>query len=385
MRWGYACRCAAAVVGITLSGGVAAQVFDSGFSSLIVPVVVNSPSYQSEIYLTTAQIGDVTANVRYLGGLDSATPGITDCGTVTISSRTIVKKKINDLCPMLNSGSNYGTLLIVTMGATGGIIPALRVYSRVQNSQGIGFSIEAYPVRSNGGRVIGIKSGTDPNGITYQTNCFIAQFPDVSNISQSVRMLVRNSTGTYLGGKTVSVPPGSLVRVLDVFGSSGLSPSVFRDSDTIEFTDANGNPPPMGTFGFCTVQNNNNFSADFRMPPYSPPTYQFGSDLNSNNVVGLKEFTISSGRTARYIGSVDGTGAFQCFVSDPQLLVNVHGFESVIGTPSWVTPRLEFSQANVNYGYLDIEISLPQGVAGPVSATLTCNVSHGIYSLLRLY
>lgn len=394
LNWRSICGSAAAIVCVFVSIPVRAQVYDSGMSNLLLPVVVNSPTYQSEIYLTTAQPSSVTATVQYLGGMDSATPGTTDCGTLTISSRAIVKKSVNDLCPTLNAGSNYGTLLINTIGETGGTIPALRVYSRVQNSQGIGFSIEAYPARSNGGRVIGIKAGTDTNGITYQTNCFVANFPNASNTAQSVTIAARDSTGTYRGKTSVSVPSGSLVRVLDVFTTIGFSPNVYRDSYTLEFTDTYGNPPPVGTFGFCTVQNNNNFSADFRMPARSQATYQFGSDLDSYDVVGLEEFTISTGQTARYIGYVDDAGAFQCFVSDPQLVVNVRGFESAIGTPSWVTPRLEFSQAkrgsyygdiHAYYGYLDIEISLNQGVSGPVSATLTCNVSHGIYGLVRLY
>jgi hypothetical protein len=395
MKWGNRCSTAAALIGLFfLSIPVRAQVYDSGMSNLLLPVVVNSPTYQSEIYLTTAQPVSVTATVQYLGGMDSATPGTTDCGTLTISSKAIVKKTVNDLCPTLNSGSNYGSLLINTTGDTGGTIPALRVYSRVQNSQGIGFSIEAYPVRSNGGRVIGIKHGTDANGITYQTNCFVGNLPGGSNTTQSVTIASRDNTGTYRGKTSVSVPPGSLVRVLDVFTTIGFSPTVYRDSYTLEFTDAYGAPPPMGTFGFCTVQNNNNFSADFRMPALSQPTYQFGSDLDGYDVIGLEQFTISTGQTARYIGYVDDAGAFKCFVSDPQLLVNVRGFESAIGTPSWVTPRLEFSQANrgshygdthAYYGYLDIEISLSQGATGPISATLTCNASHAIYGLIRLY
>ena len=117
---------------------------------------------------------------------------------------------------------------------------------------------------------IGLRGSTNP-APAFQTNCFVSAQADA--VSYDIKLF--DAAGTQLGS-TVS---GSLnafeqVRYLDMFATAAAPAATDFENVRAEFTRTSGGTQQM--VGFCTVQDNAAFGADFRIakaltPPPSPP------------------------------------------------------------------------------------------------------------------
>jgi hypothetical protein len=94
----------------------------------------------------------------------------------------------------------------------------------------------------------------------YQTNCFVTSLGDA--ISYELR-LFDGATNVQLGGTlSGSLQPFQQFRYLDVFAQAGVAAGD-RSNVRAEFTNLTGSSKKL--IGFCTVQENTTFSADFRI------------------------------------------------------------------------------------------------------------------------
>ena len=177
---------------------------------------------------------------------------------VTASAQTTAGSGTVIVVPVTAQTASYFGLLVLTELA--GVHPFYG-YARVQNPQGIGFSVEGFPADNFNDQVshaTGLKKTT--GGLIYQTNCFVGSLAEPATYTLK---LFNDSTGAQIGA-TIS---GSLsafqqVRYLDVFGPGGVNAAPANYANVrAEFAA----DPPATLVGFCTVQDNASFGADFRI------------------------------------------------------------------------------------------------------------------------
>jgi hypothetical protein len=172
-----------------------------------------------------------------------------------------------DQCSLV--GSNHFGYLVVQDAATEAI-NAFFVYSRTQNPQAIGFSIEGFPAGSLTGqsqRVKGLKRSAGP--VPYQSNCFVASFE--KPVDYIIRL--RDSGGGVIGtvpqapATSLHLEPHQLIRYLDIFAAAGVVGDISNVSAQINAVNPTspGNRDHPLFASFCTVQDNVSFGADFRI------------------------------------------------------------------------------------------------------------------------
>ena len=250
---------AALVALVTMSVGAQAQQIGYG-SGIFIPVVVESPSYASQIFIHNPQASGVNVRFTYTGGTGSATPGFINCSTIPVLAGNVVKTSLVDVCPSLNPGTNFGVLT----GAGGGGITG---YTRVQTPAGNGFSVEsivAFDTTCCVSDVIGLSRQAAAPG--YQSNCFL-----YNSDTRSGRILITlaQGDGAPIAVQIVDLLPGEVMRLLDVFAALNAPPGDYaniraRFESVTPFLGGS----PVGYVAACTVQNNTSFDADFRIAKF---------------------------------------------------------------------------------------------------------------------
>ncbi len=181
-------------------------------------------------------------------------------------------------------------------------------YMRVQNPQGISFSVEGFPLEDFSNQVsdaIGLMKQAAAPG--YQTNCFVGSLEQP--VSYSVK-LFNGFSGSQIGSTvTGSLTAFQQIRYLDIFGSNGVNaPAGDQFNVRAEFTQTSGGTANL--IGFCTVQDNTSFGADFRVAKsYGSPSGSFfaqgGNAFGTTATLGTTDASplhiiVNGGRVMRY-------------------------------------------------------------------------------------
>lgn len=262
---GMGARLAGALCVGLLSGQVGASASVDAAASLVVfPVVAQTASYSSEITIRNPNAESVEFAVWYIGGNGTAAPGQRYCGELSVGLPIRqVQFDVQTRCA-LPAGSHFGMLLVV--GDADAPIRPLQGYSRVTNPLGLGFSVPAFPANvfeSSRSSVIGLKRQAAAPG--YQSNCFVGSL-DGTTYQLALYSAAGAQIGSTLSG---TLAANQLVRFLDVFSAVG-APAGDHSNVRAEFVGnqvANG----PGLIAFCTVQDNTNFGADFRIAGATAP------------------------------------------------------------------------------------------------------------------
>src|SRR5207245_3916009 len=143
-------------------------------------------------------------------------------------------------------------------------------------------SVEGFPVGNFSDQVshsTGLKR--QAAAPTFQTNCFVGSLEQP--VSYQLK-LFNDTTGAQIGGTlTGSLNAFEQFRYLDVFGPAGVhAPAGDQLNVRAQFTQTSGGTANL--IGFCTVQDNTSFGADFRIAK------SFGSPSNSFFVQGGNTF-----------------------------------------------------------------------------------------------
>ena len=109
---------------VTLSRAAQAQQIGYWFD-VIVPVVVDSPSYASQVFIHNPGASSASISVDYNGATGSATPGPLHCPAVAIPAGNVIRASLGELWPSLDPGSNFGSLDL-----SGSMITATRACRR---------------------------------------------------------------------------------------------------------------------------------------------------------------------------------------------------------------------------------------------------------------
>jgi hypothetical protein len=264
------CALALCLAASLAAGSAAAQTTDGYHSIQVFPVVVDTASFAQRFSFRNPNAVAVTIKPRYYPA-----EGLPGAGTVVVcqdvaiaAGKTATYSSLRTLCPSMPAGSQFGflytseTLLTNTLPYAG--------FSRVANPQGNGFSVEAFPAHTftsadsvvNGIRRLAAAGGSP----SFQTNCFVANLNDVtpagSPVSTPVQYTIYDSATNVIGGGTVNLLPGRVVRLFDVFATGGAPAGDHNDAQ-IKFEELGVDEPAL--MSACTVQDNTSLGADFRI------------------------------------------------------------------------------------------------------------------------
>lgn len=249
--------------GLAMGMGCAYAQSPLGYGTILtIPVVVNTTTFSTEIYIHNPGPSSVQVHPWYYGGDGTATVGFVSCIAPVIAANTTLQVSLTGLCP-LNPGSNFGRLRIYEVDAANKPFAA---YARVNSFSGNGFSIEGFPIGNfgapNGYHYInGLKRVAASGGApAYQTNCFLGALQEAVEVTWNLE----TSTGALLGAfQTTTLTATQFVRILDVFTTVG-APAGDHTNVRARFEETTG-PTNPAFVAFCTVQNNTSFDADFRI------------------------------------------------------------------------------------------------------------------------
>src|SRR4051794_4926557 len=92
-------------VALTFVGIARAQQLGYNFNFTL-PIVAETQSYHSAIYLHNPNLATLTASFKYIGATTSVTPGMSTCTPIDVAPGNTIKTSPATLCPTLNAGSN---------------------------------------------------------------------------------------------------------------------------------------------------------------------------------------------------------------------------------------------------------------------------------------
>jgi len=241
-------------------------------TTIVFPVSAQTVSFASEMTLFTPGPNLLTAAVKFYEANNSGAPGPKVCNDVNVPAGRSVQITLATQCALTGSGGHFGLVAVADKALPQ--VNAFYGYMRVQNPQGIGFSIEGFPA-TNFNNQVGHATGLKRKAAapTYQINCFVGSLDQP--VSYQLK-LVNDSTGAQVGGTlTGSLTAFQQYRYLDVFGMDGVkAPAGDLSNVRAEFTQTSGGSANL--IGFCTVQDNTSFGADFRIAKsYGSPSSSF--------------------------------------------------------------------------------------------------------------
>jgi hypothetical protein len=234
-----------------------AQTTAGAGSVIVVPVVAQTSSYNSEIFVRNPNSAPITLNVKFYEALTSATPGLRPCNQLTVPALLTVQFTLPGQCT-LGAGNHHGMLLLED--AASEKIDIFYAYSRSQTPSGNGFSVEGFPAGNFSGApsdAIGLKR--QAAAPVYQTNCFVGALGEA--ISYQI-VLRDGSTNAVIGAISNTLQPYEMRRHLDVFAEAGAAAGDYANVRA-NFSVSQANAPAY--VGFCTVQESTFFGADFRI------------------------------------------------------------------------------------------------------------------------
>ena len=266
-----------------------AQTTAGSGTTMVFPVTAQTASFASEVTLFNPGPSLLTASVAFYEAQNSSAPGPKTCNDVSVPAARSVQFQIATQCA-LASGSHFGLLVVADKALPP--VNSFYGYTRVQNPQGIGFSIEGFPAQNFNNQVshaTGLKKqAASP---TYQTNCFVGSLDQAVNYELR---LFDDASGVQIGGTIVgSLGAFQQFRYLDVFGVNGVNaPAGDQTNVRAQFTQTSGGSANL--IGFCTVQDNTSFGADFRIAKsYGSPSGSFfvqgGNAFGATAVLGTTD------------------------------------------------------------------------------------------------
>lgn len=302
----------AALLVPTILSPAAAQITTGHGTIVTLPVVVQSGTYSSAIFIHNPNNAAVPIDSYYIGADGSASPGRTNCATINVPANTTLQRSLTQLC-MLNAGSNFGRLTMLEADVAN---RPFSLYSRVESFSGNGFSIEGIPI----GNLTGSVGASWVNGLrrqaaapTYQTNCFIGAL----NEAVTVNWRLETSTGTQLGTtQSASIGQNQMIRLLDVFTVAGAPAGDHSNVRARFFQSGAGEP---GFVAYCTLQNSTSFDADFRIAKDDSPADQ-GQSFTAIGRDGLTfspNLTLTSGDDDVFLAFWKHPDRARCFIGGP--------------------------------------------------------------------
>lgn len=374
---------------LAICGSAQAQ-SPNGYASIVdIPVVVNSSTFTTDLYVHAAS-GATTISVTYHGGVGTPT-GVIACSNITLASNESGRYDLGSLCGLSNAQSNFGRLRLYELSTSN--LP-FAAYARVQSFSGNGFSVEGFPVGNLAGSqgtqyVQGLRRQAGAPG--YQSNCFIASLNEAVDVFWR---LENGTTGATIGSSTTqTLAANQVVRILDVFTARG-APAGDYSNVRANFSENGAGEP--GFVAYCTVQNNTSFDADFRIAKDSFPSDENHRTSASSSTDGLgAALSLGSAAEKEILGihlqhpdwvscSVGGAQAanLEMQLKDPAGVVVAGG--NGVSSFGEVYLGERSTRNNGVSGLWTIEVSSTGSATIPAPYSITCNNGNGTHRPLFL-
>jgi hypothetical protein len=261
-----------------LAGAAVAQSSVGSGTVMVLPLVAQTGTFSTEVTVRNFNLVPITVNVTFYEGFTHTYPPNPPevptsiphvCTALALAANQTKQFSLNTQCPGLDATSHFGFLLMEDGAAQK--VNSFSALSRTDNYQGFGFNVEAFPIGTFSGAVagsLGLKRLaphlTPPIRPAYDSNCFVASLGE----SVNYRIQLRDATSDAQVGADIegTLGPWQLIRYLDIFraaNSTGTVPVGDLVGVRARFDDLDAGEPAY--VGFCTVQENSNFSADFRI------------------------------------------------------------------------------------------------------------------------
>jgi len=252
------------------TGRAVAQVDGAG-TSLIIPLVSSSPSFTSEIYLSDQSGAGHSVSMKFYEAVTS--PGgqhIWTCSPIPLAAFQTKTVTLAGQCAAAGLSaavSHHGFVILDDLSVNKKQL--FTASSRQFNPKKSGFTIEGYPIGHVGGgdsfsEVSGVKRVTgslaDPFNPPIQTNCFAATLDDPVTFSISIDVGTHDVTDPT----TDTLGPFQMRRFLDIYSLAGAAPGDYQNT-TVTFVKTDPNQWKNTLIAFCTVQDNIQSGADFRL------------------------------------------------------------------------------------------------------------------------
>ncbi len=199
--------------------------------------------------------------MKFYEATNSSTPGLRACSQLVVAAFESTPFTPVSQCT-LGAGGHFGMLVLEDAAAQQ--TDVFFAYSRTQTPGGNGFSVEGFPIGAFSGApadVIGLKR--QAAAPVYQSNCFVGALAE----GLSYQIILRDGTTNAIIGSIRSPArcmPFEMTRILDIFSVNGANaPAGDYSNVRANFSITSGGAPAM--VGFCTVQENTFFGADFRI------------------------------------------------------------------------------------------------------------------------
>jgi len=298
----------AAAVGCAIAASTAsAQSTFGAATEIVIPTVANISVYQTTVFVRNPNPGPITLDVRYYQSVDGTAPsGLRVCSQISLPAGQSSNFDLGAQCGLNNTDDNFGMIVLADTTATNPFFG----YSRTQTPDGIGFSVEGFPMESFSGApadVLGLqKIAAAPS---YRSNCFVASLGAPVNWHLD---LVQSGTETVLGSTSGSLAAFDTTRILDVFGSLGL----VGDFSGVRASFSTPDDPAPSFTGFCTLETSSNGSADFRIAKSlaQPPNTGGGQTLAGTFSGDIQSLVAGTG-LREFIGTTNTTFATPTDVS----------------------------------------------------------------------
>jgi hypothetical protein len=261
----------AAAIGAAFAATPAfAQTAFGASNAVIFPVVASTGSFASVVTLYNPYTMDLSVKLDYFDANNTTVPGRKICPNVTVPSFQSVELTLASACD-LGNGSHFGQLTATELTGNWSILG----YSRVENTQGSGFSIEGFPsanfATTQTLQVTGLKGSTGLAPVN-QSNCFVSSQGTFTSYYIS---LFDGATGAQIGFNHYDTLDSGdqQMRYLDVFQMLEAPPGTDFTNVRAQFTRTDSSSPQSTWIAFCTVQDNATMNADFRIakPAFLPP------------------------------------------------------------------------------------------------------------------
>ena len=250
----------ATILVVASVGGVHAQSTAGAGSTLVIPLVAHTASFSTEVTVRNPNVlAPITLNVHFYEALNSGTPGARTCTTVNIPANESKQFLLGDQCAPFAPGGHFG--MLVLDDASPEQTNLFFAYSRTQTPGFIGFSVEGLPMGAFSGAPadsLGLKSQVAAPGFT--SNCFVGALGE----AVSYQLVLRDdTTKAFLGDAlTGTLQPFEMLRYLDVFAPTNANAPGDHSNVRANFTVTSGG---QALVAFCTLQENSQLSADFRL------------------------------------------------------------------------------------------------------------------------
>lgn len=328
------CLAAGVIASALASGDSRSQTTDGYHAIQVFPIVVDTASFTQKFHFRNPSTLPLTITTRYFPATGTTATAITCPDFVVAPGGVSTFNSLRGLCPALAAGSQFGFLHTTASNTK---VAWYAGFSRVANPQGNGFAVESFAANtftSATSVVNGIRRSAASGGTpAFQTNCFLGNLNEIAPVgtppSTNIHYTLYSSASSVIASADVSLAPGQMVRLLDVFA---IAPAGDYFDAYMKIEEQGAEEP--GILAFCTVQDNTSFGADFRVAKQelSDTVFgPFGPVVGSQDSIALRDYR------SRY----DGRRAFSIAVGahTDHLFYFRH--------PDWVQCQLENADPNI--------------------------------------